>query len=288
LPPEESTARGAVVITGSSTGVGRSCALHLDSLGFHVFAGVRKPEDGERLREEASERLIPVLLDVADAGSIEAARAEVEQVVGGAGLAGLVNNAGIAVSGPLEFLPLDELRRQLEVNVVGQIAVTQAFLPALRRAGGRVVNIGSIGGKIALPFVGPYAATKFAMEGLTDALRRELKPLGVAVSIVRPGPIRSEIWEKGTAKAEELRERMPAEAQELYGKRMDAGMAAARKRQEESIPASEVAEVVAHALTSDRPRTRYLVTRRAKAMAAFARFLPDRALDRMIARATGS
>ena len=277
-----------MVITGSSTGIGRACALHLDSLGFRVFAGVRKPEDGERLREEGSERLTPVLMDVADPASIEAARAKVEDAIGGRGLDGLVNNAGIAVSGPLEFLPLDELRRQLEVNVIGQIAVTQAFLPALRRAGGRIVNIGSIGGKMALPFVGPYAASKFAMEGLTDSLRRELKPHGVSVSIVRPGAIRSEIWDKGQAKAEELTDQMPFEALEVYGKQIEGGRAAARKRAEEAVPAQEVADVVAHALTSDRPRTRYLVTRRAKMLAAFARFLPDRAFDRIIERATRS
>jgi NAD(P)-dependent dehydrogenase (short-subunit alcohol dehydrogenase family) len=288
LPPDAATARGSVVITGCSTGIGRACALHLDSIGFQVFAGVRKEADGERLRSEGSERLSSVLIDVADQASIETARAQVEGALEGRGLDGLVNNAGVAVSGPLEFLPLDELRHQLEVNVIGQIAVTQAFLPALRRARGRVVNIGSIGGKVALPFVGPYAASKFAMEGVTDALRRELGPLGVFVSIVRPGPIQSEIWEKGQAKSAELTERMPAEARELYGERIDAGREAARKREEEAIPAQAVADVVAHALTSDRPRTRYLVSRRAKMFAAFARFLPDRALDRMIARATGS
>jgi NAD(P)-dependent dehydrogenase (short-subunit alcohol dehydrogenase family) len=286
LPPD-GPARGSVVITGCSTGIGRACALHLDGLGFRVFAGVRKDSDGERLRSEASERLSTVLIDVADEASIATARAEVEEELAESGLDGLVNNAGIAVSGPLEFLPLDELRRQLEVNVIGQIAVTQAFLPALRRARGRVVNIGSIGGKIALPFVGPYAASKFAMEGLTDSLRRELEPLGVSVSIVRPGPIESEIWDKGQAKAQELTERMPAEAREVYGARIEAGRASARKRAESAIPAQAVAEVVAHALTADRPRTRYLVSRRAKMLATFSRFLPDRALDRMIARATG-
>jgi NAD(P)-dependent dehydrogenase (short-subunit alcohol dehydrogenase family) len=288
LPSEPATARGAVVITGSSTGIGKACALHLDSLGFRVFAGVRKEEDGERLRGEGSARLRTVVLDITDPASIAAARAQVEEALEGRGLDGLVNNAGIAVSGPLEFLPLDELRRQLEVNVVGQIAVTQAFLPALRRGGGRIVNIGSIGGKMALPFVGPYAASKFAMEGLTDSLRRELKPHGVSVSIVRPGAIQSEIWDKGQAKSEELTEEMPAEAMEVYGKQIEGGRAAARQRAEDAVPAQEVADVVAHALTSDRPRTRYLVTRRAKMLAAFARFLPDRAFDRMIERATGS
>jgi NAD(P)-dependent dehydrogenase (short-subunit alcohol dehydrogenase family) len=286
LPPEAANGPKSVVITGSSTGIGRACALNLDSLGFRVFAGVRKEADGERLLSEGSDRLTIVLIDVTDQASIQAARVQVEGALEGRGLDGLVNNAGVAVSGPLEFLPIDELRRQLEVNVVGQIAVTQAFLPVLRRGGGRVVNIGSIGGKMALPFVGPYAASKFAMEGLTDSLRRELKPHGVFVSIVRPGAIQSEIWDKGQAKSEELTDNMPPEAMEVYGKQIAGGRASARKRAEEAVPAQEVADVVAHALTSDRPRTRYLVTRRAKMLAAFARFLPDRTFDRMIERAT--
>ena len=173
------TGRGAVVITGASTGIGRACALDLDGRGFRVFAGVRKDEDGERLRSERPS-IEPLRIDVTDAGEIAAARDRVSEEVGTAGLAGLVNNAGIAVPGPLEHLPIDEFRRQMEVNLVGQVAVTQAFLPLLRTARGRVVNIGSIGGRVALPMLGPYAASKHAMEGISDSLRRELRPWGIA------------------------------------------------------------------------------------------------------------
>ena len=152
-------AQGAVVVTGASTGIGEATARHLRELGFDVFAGVRKDEDADRARESG---LRPLTLDVTDGDSIERARAEVE----GERLAGLVNNAGIAVSGPLEFIPVEEFRHQLDVNVVGQVAVTQAFLPALRRSRGRVVNISSIGGRVALPLLGPYAAVVRARDAL--------------------------------------------------------------------------------------------------------------------------
>ena len=186
----------SVVITGASTGIGEACALHLDQLGWRVFAGVRKDSDGEALQRKASPRLMPVRIDVTDAASIAGAREIVARELGDRGLDGLVNNAGVVVAGPLEFVPMDDLRRQLEINVIGQIAVTQAFLSFVRTARGRIVNIGSVSGKMATPFVGPYAASKFAMEALTDALRCELRPWGIQVSIVEPGSIATPIWEK--------------------------------------------------------------------------------------------
>jgi short-subunit dehydrogenase len=161
------------------------------------------------------------------------------------------------------------------------------MLPMLRAGGGRVVNIGSIGGLVAAPFLGPYAGSKFAMEGLTDSLRRELEPLGVKVSLVQPGPIATSIWERGQATAKSLREQMPPEAQALYGDRMDRAQAAARARSEEAIPPTAVADVVAHALTSSRPRTRYLVGPDTRMMAVMARFLPDRLMDRLVTRRSG-
>ncbi|MGD1157325.1 MAG: SDR family oxidoreductase, partial [Terriglobia bacterium] len=186
--------KGAVVITGASTGIGEACALHLDKLGFRVFAGIRKAADAEALRHRASARLVPIRLDVSDETEVEQAARNVTEALRGEGLAGLVNNAGIVVAGMLEFLPLDALRRQLEVNVVGQVAVTQAFLPHLRKARGRIVNIGSVSGLIAGPFSGAYAASKFALEALTDALRVELRPWKIHVSIVEPGNIQTPIW----------------------------------------------------------------------------------------------
>jgi NAD(P)-dependent dehydrogenase (short-subunit alcohol dehydrogenase family) len=278
--------RGAVVITGASTGIGHASALHLSSLGFRVFAGVRRAEDGERLRAAGNGSIEPVQIDVTDQSSIDAAAETVREATGGR-IAGLVNNAGIAVPGPLEHLPMDEFRRQIEVNLTGQVAVTQAFLPMLRPTRGRIVNIGSIGGRVAAPMLGPYAASKHAMEGLTDSLRRELRPSGIEVSIVRPGPIATDIWQRGTTKADELLERMP-EAQEHYGAAIAAARAGAAERQKEAIPPQKVAEVVAHALTSDKPRTRYLVGPRTRVMALFATILPDRVFDRLIDRMTRS
>jgi NAD(P)-dependent dehydrogenase (short-subunit alcohol dehydrogenase family) len=182
-------AQGAVLVTGASSGIGEATASHLASLGFRVFAGVRKDEDAERLRE----RVTPVKLDVVDEESIATARREVEEAAPD-GLAGLVNNAGVSVSGPVEFIPLEELRRQLEVNVIGQVAVTQAFLPAIRRARGRIVNVSSVGGRVALPLMSPYNASKFALEAVSDSLRREVRQFGVHVAVVEPGAIRTRIW----------------------------------------------------------------------------------------------
>jgi NAD(P)-dependent dehydrogenase (short-subunit alcohol dehydrogenase family) len=276
--------RGAVVVTGASTGIGEASAVYLDSLGFRVFAGVRKDADAERLRAAASERLEPLRIDVTDSDSIEGAAARVSEVAGADGLAGLVNNAGIAVTAPLEFVPVEELRRQLEVNVVGQVAVTQAFLPPLRKARGRIVNIGSIGGRVALPLLGPYAASKFAMEGLTDSLRREVKRFGIEVSIVEPGGIATPIWEKGGAAADSLMEGAPPEVGELYGDLIAAVRAGAEQAGQQGLPPLEVAKAVAHALTARRPKTRYLVGRDAKSRAAIARVIPDRAFDALIER----
>jgi NAD(P)-dependent dehydrogenase (short-subunit alcohol dehydrogenase family) len=272
--------RGRVIVTGASSGIGEATALHLRSLGFEVLPGVRKEEDAERLRGDGFR---PVILDVADAASIERCREEL-----GEELRGLVNNAGVAIAGPLEFVPVDEIRHQLEVNVVGQVAVTQAFLPALRRGRGRIVNVSSIGGRVALPMAGPYAASKFALEGLSDSLRREVGRHGVEVVLIEPGGIKTPIWEKGGAKAAELRAGMPEEADRLYGDLIRAVTAESERiATERGLPPSAVAEVIGEALTAQRPRTRYLVGRDAKARAALARVLPARILDRLIARALG-
>lgn len=276
-------ASGTVVVTGASTGIGRATALELRTLGFDVLAGVRSDEDAERLRAHG---LTPLGLDVTDAESIAAAAAEVESVVGADGLAGLVNNAGIAAAAPIEFLPIAELRRVLEVNLIGQVAVTQAFLPLLRIAEGRVVNMGSIGGRVALPLMGPYAASKFALEGVSDSLRRELYGQGVDVVVIEPGGIKTPIWEKGVATAEQLVDAMPPEGERLYG-----GLIASMREQtrriaeERGLPPSDVASVVGTALTAARPRTRYVVGRDAKLRAAVAKRLPDRLFDWLLFRA---
>lgn len=276
----------AVVITGASTGIGRACALHLDARGWRVFAGVRRAEDGDALRAEASARLTPVTLDVTDEESLAAAARAVEAAVGDAGLAGLVNNAGVAVAAPLEFLPLDELRRQLEINVVGAVAATQAFLPLLRRGRGRgrIVNMGSISGRIASPFFGPYSASKFALEALSDSLRGELRPWGIEVAIVEPGTIATPIWEKSLAAADRLIARLPPAAHEYYGKVIPAVRAYAKQSGETGAPPEWVARAVAHALTARRPKTRYLVGKGVRVAVPLIAALPDRLRDTLLAR----
>jgi len=265
-----------VVVTGASSGIGEACALRLARSGWRVLAGVRSEKDAERLRAQDLE---PVTLDVTDAASIAAAADR----LGDDGLQGLVNNAGIAVSMPLEFLPLDELRRQLEVNVVGQLAVTQAFLPQLRRACGRIVNVGSIAGRSSLPFLGAYAASKHAFEAVTDALRVELRPFGIEVAIVEPASIATPIWTKGGENVQRLLEGLPPDVLTLYGERMTAFRSAAAAAAQRAEPADDVAKVVEHALTAERPKTRYLVGRDARRRSRIER-LPDRLRDRVYER----
>ena len=270
---------GTVLVTGASTGIGEATVLHLKALGFDAVGAVRKDEDAERLEGQG---VHTVRIDVTDAGQIAAARDELGDVA----LAGLVNNAGIAVAAPLEFLPVDRLRQQLEINLIGQAAVTQAFLPALRRAHGRIVNVSSIGGRVALPLVGAYNASKFGLEGLSDALRRELRPQGIDVILIEPGGVKTPIWRKGEELADQMLEDVPPEAERLYGRLIEAVRAGTQRiaRETGSEP-REVAEVIGTALTASRPRTRYLVGSDAKLRARMAKVLPDRLMDRMIARA---
>jgi len=272
----------AILITGASTGIGLTCALRFDRLGWQVFAGVRREADAARLRELASARLVPVRLDVTDPASIGDSVGVVTAAVGSAGLAGLVNNAGIAEAGPLEFLPLETLRRMHEVNVVGLLAVTQAFLPLLRKARGRIVNMGSISGRTASPFVGPYCASKHAVEALTDVLRLELDPWGIQVAVIEPGMIETPIWEKGEAAARAQREQLPAGAEALYGATMDAFQRMIRPAIARAGSPEQVADAVEHAVTAAEPKTRYLVGRDARFRLALRRLLPDRAMDGLV------
>jgi NAD(P)-dependent dehydrogenase (short-subunit alcohol dehydrogenase family) len=265
----------SVVVTGASSGIGLASALRLVGAGWRVYGGVRTHADADALRAHGVE---PVELDVTDAEQIASAAEAV-----GNQLDGLVANAGIAVAAPLELVPLDELRNQLEVNVVGQVAVVQAFLPALRRAQGRVVLMGSIGGRSALPFLGPYAASKHALEAFADVLRVELQPWGVAVSIVEPASVKTAIWTKGAAHAEAMRASMPPERDELYAARIAKFREVALKRGP-GVDADVVAKAVEEALTATRPKARYLVGRDAHLRAWIER-LPPRLRDRVLARA---
>ena len=265
----------SAVVTGASSGIGLASALRLARAGWRVYGGVRTVADADLLREQGIE---PVELDVTDAGQIASAAAAV-----GPELHGLVDNAGIAIAAPLELVPLDELRRQLEVNVVGQVAVLQALLPALRRARGRVVLMGSIGGRSALPFLGPYAASKHALEAFADVLRVELAPWDISVSIVEPASVKTAIWTKGAAQADVMRAEISREADELYAERIERFRAVALKRGP-GIDADVVAKAVEHALTASRPKARYLVGRDAHLRAWIER-LPTRLRDRLLAKA---
>lgn len=277
--------KGAVLISGASTGIGKACALLLDRSGYRVFAGVRKREAGEHLQEETSERLTPVILDVTEPMQIAAAVEIVSEALGpDPSLAGIVNNAGICVAGPTEFLPIDILRRHFEVNVIGHIAVTQAFLPLIRKGQGRIVNVGSATGRFALPFLGAYSASKFAMEALTDAFRRELRPWGISVSIVEPGTVDTPMWEKSTAESQDLMEvRLPDFAKKLYEKAMLSIARVMESGRRCAISPETVAEVICEALEARRPKPRYAVGAGAH-MAVIGSFLPNRFTDWVFAK----
>ena len=274
-------AQPAVAVTGASTGIGKTIALALDAHGFRVFAGVRKEADGLALSREARHGLTPLLLDVTDESAIERAVETVAAQAQGQ-LHGLVNNAGVGLGGPLELVPISRTRELFEVNVIGLLAVTKAFLPLLRKARGRVVNIGSLAGILAMPGASSYAASKFAVQAITDSLRLELEPFGVQVTIVDPGAVESALWEKGRAQKKALLEAAPQELLGLYAPLIEIG-----KRLGEQprgvLPASCVADEVLHALTSKRPKVRYLVGPGPKKAARLAR-VPVRLRDSFLRR----
>ncbi|NQT37254.1 MAG: SDR family oxidoreductase [Planctomycetes bacterium] len=276
-----------VLVTGASTGIGAACALDLDRRGWHVLAGVRTTEAAERLQGQASAALVPVMLDVTDAESIRAAAEIVAEHAAGAGLAGLVNNAGIVVSGPLEFLPIDDLRRQFEVNVVGQLAVIQAVLPLLRVGAGRIVNVGSVNGRVAPPYMGPYAMSKHALEAMTDSLRIELRQWEIHVSIIQPASVDTPIWNKATAAADDLTERVPEEADQLYGKDLQAMLQAVDRFAREAMPVERATRAVRHALSARRPKTRYPVGVQTAIALFFLNHMPDRLRDWFVKRELG-
>ena len=272
----------AVLITGASTGIGAACAIHLDRLGFVVLAGVRRDEDGEALRRAASPSLVPLRLDVTDPASIALAREAVDAIVGRAGLAGLINNAGIVVAGPVEAVPISAWRRQLEVNVVGAVAVTQAFLPLLRTGGGRIINMGSIAGRATMPMMAPYSASKHALEAITDALRLELQSWNLHVCIVEPGAIATPIWDKSMKDAMALESSADPQLLGRYAGGVAAVKRAVAKAAARAISPDAVVTAVVHALTVARPKTRYLVGRDALVRALMVKMLPDRAVDRLL------
>ena len=276
--------RGAVVVTGASSGIGRACALLLAAQGFRVFAGVRKERDGDALREAATGQLTPLLVDVTDTASIAAARDTVARAVGAAGLVGLVNNAGVGMAGPLEYLPLAEARAAFEVNVLGLLATTQAFLPLLHQGRGRIINIGSVGGKITLPFAGALAASKHAVEALTDALRQELHPWGIHVIVIEPGSIHTEAVDKVAQQGRALAADLTRAGHPWHGAALARFTQIMAARERGGSPPEVVAATVLRALTAPRPRTRYPAGAHARLLLLLARALPDRARDAVLLR----
>lgn len=286
----------SVLITGSSTGIGEACAIALHGKGIRVFAGVRRKEDGERLVEKTSAALIPLLLDVTDAQAIKAATQQIAETTGDGGLSGVVNNAGITIAFPLEFLPMDMLRKQFEVNVIGPAAVTQAVLPLIRRGQGRVVNVSSVSGLVAAPYIGAYAASKHALEAMSDSLRVELRNFNVPVSLVEPADVATPIWEKSRQAANDLRSEVldnvdsdvvSEEVREAYARDIAAMRQSTSKSEQHAIPVSRVVRAIEHALLARRPKTRYLVGGKTRAVKFFLRYLPDRLRDRIVMNSLG-
>src|SRR3954451_6687009 len=275
---------GAVVVTGASTGIGRATALFLDKKGYRVFAGVRKQADAESLGEEGSDRLTPLTIDVTKEDSIKSAKDEVERAVGEDGLAGLVNNAGVGDGGPVETMDLDVLRNVLEVNLVGQVAVTQAFLPMIREVPGTIVFIASIGGRIASPFMSPYNTSKFAVEALGESLRQELAPWAIDVVVIEPGSIDTPIWSKGAETIDDQKESMSPTEERLYGKQLKRMDEVPTETASRGIAPEKVAKVIHEAIRSEKPRHRYLVGRDAKIAARLKGTLPDRTFKKLIDR----
>jgi NAD(P)-dependent dehydrogenase (short-subunit alcohol dehydrogenase family) len=272
------------LVTGASTGIGRACVDELVRTGAEVWAAVRTDEDEKSLRDQHPDAVRVVRMDLTDPDSVRAAG---ERVCAAGPLHGLVNNAGVALPAPLEHVPLDVFRRQIEINLIGQLAVTQAVLPALRQAReqgapARIVMVGSIGGRIAGPMLGPYHASKFGLVGLSDTLRAELAPSGIAVVLVEPGAVATPIWRRGGAAARELLAQLPAAATQRYEAQIAAAQANSARSAKRGIAPQRAAQVIVKALTAGNPRPRYLVGPDAHAAAAVAR-LPFRLRYRLTA-----
>lgn len=269
-----------ILISGASSGIGRATAVHMARKGHTVWAGVRSDKSFEEIRRLNVRGLEPVFLDVTDEESIDKCISTIRKKSGI--LHGLVNNAGIAVGGPVEGIQLSDWRKQFEINVFGQIRVTQLCLPMIRESKGRIVMVSSISGRVARPFLGPYSASKFALEAVSDSLRREMRKFGVSVSIVEPGAIATPIWEKSLGESEKRQEDFSPEVQKIYGSVLNKFSKKIEDVSRFSSPVSVVVQVIEHALTAKNPRTRYPVGRGIALSAALSQVLPDRWLDRML------
>ena len=264
----------AVVVTGASSGIGLDACRELASRGFRVFGTVRRTEDEAVVRAVGA---TPVHLDVTRQPSIRAARDQIAGLLEPAALAGLVNNAGVSGAGPLELLDLDEFRRMFEVNALGPVAVTQEFLPLLKAGRGRIVNISSVSGRIAPPFMAPYAASKFALEAISDCMRHELRPFGIGVIVIQPGVVHTPIWKKGAGRD------MDPVRNTIYEKVLTSLREGAASVDERAMPPSRVSEAILHALTARRPAARIPVVR-SRMLFKLHSLVPDRVRDLRVAR----
>lgn len=275
----DSTKTELVVVTGASSGIGQATAERLAADGFHVLAGVRRQQDADRI---AASSLEPFILDITRSDTIEAL---IERIARERRpLRALVNNAGIAVNAPVETAPLDEWRRQFEVGAIGQVAMIQALMPALLKSGGRVVNIGSVGGKVSMAGFGPYSAAKFAMEAVTDSLRREMEPFGLKVIMITPGAVSTSLSARGTATANRLAALLTPEQHERHDHLFAAVVGLAAAWEKDGIRPERVAAVISRAIRDRKPRTRYTAGSDSALITRLVRFLPDRLLDGMLRR----
>src|SRR4051812_47359263 len=272
----------SVLVTGAARGIGHATALRLAAAGWDVVAGVRRPEDGEALRAAASGRIAPVRLDVTDAIQVAA----LDEALPPA-LDAVVNNAGIVVGGPIEGVAVGDLRRQLEVNVIGQVAVTQAVLPRLRTSCGRVVFVSSLSGRVATPMTGPYNASKFALEGVADSLRLELRPWGIKVILVEPAQTDTDMWRKADDVLDETLAGTSEEHKRLYAKHIDGFRRTIKVSQKIASPVEGVATTIERALTAGRPRARYVVGTGPRIQGALAGMTPTPVMDAVLSKASG-
>jgi NAD(P)-dependent dehydrogenase (short-subunit alcohol dehydrogenase family) len=276
-----------VVITGASSGIGRACVSQLVQSGWRVFAAIRKAEDGDKLQSEFGAALTPVVMNVTDRIAVFGAAGQVSSQLEGRGLDGLVNVAGIGMIRPVEYVAPHDLQEIFDINVFGQITVTQAFLPLLRKARGRIVNISSVGAHIAIPFGSPINASKSAFATFSDTMRMELRPFGVSVSAVEPGAINTPAVEKTLGNVEAVVSNLPASGASQYGELLRRFARRAYARERNGSAPEVVARAVHHALTARRPRTRYRVGKHAHLLATLSAILPDRLLDAILLRIAG-
>jgi NAD(P)-dependent dehydrogenase (short-subunit alcohol dehydrogenase family) len=277
----------SVAITGASTGIGRAAALRLERSGWRVFAGVRREEDAEALREVSIGHLTALRLDITDLATVEEADRQIRSATGDRGLDGLVNNAGIAVFSPVETIPMGQLRAQLEVNLIGQVAVTKTLLPLIRSASGRIVFVGSLGGRMSYPFGGAYHASKYGLEAIADCLRQELRPWKIGVSMVEPGAVDTSIWDRGRDLVEQMSSELTDEQVGFYAAAMDRSLRWGDRLHAIANSPDKVARAIERALNDRRPRHRYQVGIDALAQTLVHRVVPQRAFDWVVGKSLG-